>query len=235
MKRSLKYLSFCFLFSCAQKVDHNWSSESLNLNSETKDRKQYASCNLFSDKTFRGYIWRSSSSTFRPQCVNIEIVRSPGDFLTNKDLFLQIYPFTVGDDKIDYGKSLTIYTIKKSDSRKDILISSKIIDKHLVEIEMGLNVNSFFSDHFFELCNMDSKWEAIQFVLYERRTFQKEATPVRTTAFLTPPFLIHPEQFKNHKGEALAAFHPFLEHIQEFSSDSNQYYDLSEDICADVL
>lgn len=224
---------FCsFLMpSCAQKVDSEFGGEAVIFQSQSEEREHYSSCNFFADETFRGYIWHDSEGAgYAPDCVNLDIVKSPKEFLRNEDLFLQIYPFSTDDEELKYGASLPIRTIKKNED-KEVLVLSQIIDTYLVETELQQDTDYFFLDHSFEVCNVGKEWEGLQLVIYERRAEQENAVPIRISKFLLPPFLVHPEHFRETKGSALAAFHPFLEHIPELKSEPSAYYDLAEQMC----
>ena len=177
----------------------------------------------------KGRVWNHSSNA-KPDCVYLEIDSYPTKLFENEDLFLQIYPFSVKEDQIEYGSSLAINTIKKIEEDDDTLITSQILDAHIVKTELALDPNHFFSDHLLEICGVGTDWEGIQFVIYERR-IKQDSAPIRITKFLIPPFLAHPEHFKHEKGVELAALHPFLELIPEYKSQSQSYYDLAEDIC----
>ncbi|MCZ0932877.1 MAG: hypothetical protein OXJ52_06985 [Oligoflexia bacterium] len=224
---------FIFLFaglilSCSQKVTAPQTSldESAVYQSVALNEKNYMSCNFFADETFRGYIYRSSSND---NCLHIDITESPKALLRNEDLFLQIYPFRALKDDIEYGFSLPIYTAHKFDT-EEVLIKSQVIDTHLIQVELGLEADHFFLDHVLEICDLDEKWTGLQFVIYERR--QEDSVPIRITKFLKPPFLVHPEYFREKEGSGLAAYHPFLDYIPEFKSEPNRYYKLAEQVCS---
>ena len=136
------------------------------------------------------------------------------------------------------GLPLTIKTFEKkhkADEKEKILMESKIIDIFLIEAELGLEPDYFFLDHFFELCDLDSSWQGLQLVIYERRNDQENAIPLRLTKTLLPPFLIHPGHFKESKGELLAAYHPFMNMISDVKSKPRAYYDFAEELCAENL
>ena len=221
-----------FLFSCAQKVSTLKSSsnksEDIIYQSSLSSKKKFMSCNFFSDETFRGYISHSSE---QDNCLHIDITESPKELFKNDDLFLQIYPFRVSEDEMEYGFSQTIYTLPKLDKKK-VLIKSQIIDAHVVQVELDQEADYFFLDHTLELCSLDEKWQGLQLVIYNRRERQKEPIPIRITKFLKPPFLTHPEYFRDKAGNGLAVYHPFLEFIPELKSEPGSYYELAEQLCS---
>ncbi len=231
----LRYsLLFWLLISCAQPDQRAQSAkESLVAYASTsQSNTHYLSCNQFTDTTFMGYVYKDSENP-DPRCVLMDIAKSPKSFLKNEDLFLQVYPFTLRGDKMRYGSSLPIKTIEKFS--KEALIQSQIIDAYLVEVEIKREPDYFFLDHLFEVCLItEESWEGLQLVLYERRA-EQDPVPLRVTKFLLPPFLIHPEHFKEEKGNALAAFHPFLESIPQSKTSSKFYHDLAKEMCLPVL
>ena len=222
----------CFFISLILSCSHKLTAPPDSLEgrlvyqSVALNEQNYMTCNFFSDETFRGYIYRPSSDN---NCLHIDITESPKALLRNEDLFLQIYPFRVLKEDIEYGVSLPIHTTHKFDTEK-ILIKSQIIDTHLVQVELGLEADHFFLDHVLEICNIDKKWTGMQLVIYERR--EKESVPIRITKFLKPPFLVHPEYHRDREGVGLSAYHPFLDYIPEFKSEPNRYYKLAEQVCS---
>ena len=219
-----------FMLSCAQEVTVSQASvdENILYQPENLSKKKFMTCNFFSDETFRGYIYRPSS---KDSCFHIDIVESPKELLRNEDLFLQIYPFRIFKDEYEYGFSQAIHTRSKFDKHK-ILIKSQIIDTHIVQVELDATADHFFLDHTLEICDLDETWQGLQLVIYERRGYNEESVPIRITKFLIPPFLIHPEYFREQAGVNLAAFHPFLEYIPEFKSKPDSYYKLAEKLCS---
>lgn len=230
-----------FTVSCAKHVKQN-NSESYAFfyqSSSVEEKNRYISCNVFADETFRGYVWQDSkSSVHNEECIYLDIVKSPKGLLRNEDLFLQIYPFSIDNEGINYGSSFPIRTVRKpstNDEEEDILVLSQIIDTYLVETELDLETDHFFLDHVFKICDVGEEWDGLQLVIYERRNSPKEPIPVRVSKFLIPPFLIHPEHFRDTHGEALAAFHPLLEYIPQIKSRPSEYYDLAKNLCISVL
>ena len=238
MKVCLKYMVLfpCFMLSCAQKVDLEMDNQTVIYQaSMSEERNPYLSCNQFADETFRGYIWSDSEYSDYKDCVYIDITDSPKEFLRNEDLFLQIYPFSIKNEEMNYGSSLSIKTMRKNKDNGEALVLSQIIDTYLVETELDIEPDYFFLDHFFKVCDLEEEWDGLQFVIYERRKNQEKPAPIRITKFLLPPFLVHPEHFRDVHGDALAAFHPFLEYIPELKSQPSTYYDLAEKICRSIL
>lgn len=239
MKASLAYcfLICFFVIACAQKVDRGLDPYAIVYNeSMGSEEGAYFSCNIFADETFRGSVWNDSdSSSYAEACVYLKIEASPKDLLKNEDFFLQIYPFFVKDGAMDFDSSLRINTIRESvgNGAKEIVMESAMIDTYLVQAKLRVNPDHFFLDHFFEICDIKDEWDGLQLVVYERK--REEAVYVRTTKFLLPPFLIHPEHFRNERGDALAAYHPFLEFIPEFKSTPSSYYDYAERICNQIF
>lgn len=233
MKAFLKcILFFPWILSCAEKLDFQPEGDETVIYQSGGEKDQYLSCNRFADETFRGYVWTDSkSSTNTETCITLEITKSPGNLLKNEDLFLQVYPFLIEGEETEYGSSVAIKTIKKEEGGGVTVVRSQIIDTYLVETELNLDPDYFFIDHFFELCGIEKKWDGIQIVVYKRRANQEKPAPVRITKFLLPPFLVHPEYFREAKGNALAAFHPFLRNISDFKSKPSAYYDLAERMC----
>ena len=228
--RTYLIVLLCVNLSCAQKVKapEKSAEETFIYKSSDFSGKNYMTCNFFADETFRGYIYHPP---LKKECIHIDITESPKELLRNDDLFLQIYPFRSLKDSIEYGSSLAVHTISKFDKKK-ILMKSQIIDTHIVQVELGLEPDHFFLDHILEICNWDKKWQGLQLVIYERRLNQEEPVYIRTTKFLNPPFLVHPDYFREQRGVALAAYHPFLKHIPEFKSKPNRYYELAEEVCS---
>ena len=227
--KAIYLLLVIFILSCAQKISSTGApqEEAVIYKSTHLKKKNYMTCNFFADETFRGYIYSSSKNN----CAYIDITHSPKELLRNDNLFLQAYPFLIKGEEIKYGSSLAIHTIPKFKTDK-VLMKSQIIDTYIIQVELDLEADQFFLDHNLELCGLDNKWHGVQFVIYERRIAQEEAVPVRITKFLKPPFLIHPEYFRDKQGSALAAYHPFLEYIPEFKSEPENYYKLEEQICS---
>jgi len=217
--------------SCAQRVDLGLEGNTIIYNKSMGNQKSnYMSCNLFADETFQGYVWSDLAfSSSKSECVHLEIKKYPQKLLRNEDLFLQIYPFFIKGDKMQYGESLPVKTLTKYQGEEVIL--SQLIDTYLIETELELNPDHFFADHNFEICKTGEEWKGLQLVIYERRSDQ-ESVPLRVTKFLLPPFLVHPEIFKEAQGNALAAFHPFLKFANEFKSKPSSYYDLAEVVCS---
>ena len=234
---SLCFISF-FLLVCAQKLELPEGDEgaiTIYNRSKIGNKNPYFSCSVFADETFRGKIWSDSKSN-RKNCLYLNIDKTPNDLLKSEDLFLQLYPFHTKNNQLNYGPSLKIKTFEKSsEEEKKILMESKIIDTFLIEAELELEADYFFLDHFFELCELDSKWEGLQLVIYQRREHPERNVPLRTTKALLPPFLVHPSHFKESKGDLLAGYHPFTKMKSSLKSEPKAYYDLAEELCADNL
>ena len=227
------FLFFLFIvstFSCAKNVTNTQASldENIVYKPANSQKKKFMSCNFFADDTFRGYIYRSSS---KDDCFHIDIIESPQELLKNEDLFLQVYPFKIFRDELNYGYAQTIYTVPKQDSNKP-LMQSQMIDTHIVLAELELEPDYFFLDHNLEVCDIDEQWDGLQLVVYERRQGQSEPVPIRITKFLNPPFLIHPEFFREKAGVKLAVYHPFLDFIPELKSEPDKYYEIAEELCS---
>ena len=191
-------------------------------------KHKFMTCNFFADESFRGYIYPSVGDK---SCFDIDIAKSPQEFLRNEDLFLQVYPFKIFRDELNYGSAKTIYTVSKY-KNSEVLIQSQIIDNHIIQVELELETDHFFLDHSLQVCDIEEEWDGLQLVIYERREGEKEPAPIRITKFLTPPFLIHPEYFKETKGVSLGAYHPFLDFIPELKSEPKAYYELAENLCS---
>ena len=227
-------LFFALLASCAQEL--SITEEHASRHSSFIEKSPYLSCNVFADETFRGRVWNEdSSSDLNESCVYLEIEESPQELLENRNLFLQLYPFLVeSGGGFHYGPSLPINTIprqEKSQPEKEALIQSQIIDAYLVNIQLETSPDQFFFDHFFEICNIDDRWEGLQLVIYSKKENIRDPKPLRTTKFLLPPFLAHPEAFKNKHGNGLTAFHPFLEMTADQEKGPEVYYGRAEQIC----
>ena len=231
----LVFLFLFFIVSCAKKANQEQQdNHTIIYQSMSSGKDRYLTCNMFSDDTFRGYIWSDSEEPdYKKDCVYIDITRSPKELLRNEDLFLQIYPFSIVNGEMNYDSSLLIKTVKKfvKDEKKKVLATSHIIDTFLVETELGLEPDYFFLNHLLEVCDIGEKQAGLQLVIYERRENQEDHAPIRITQFLIPPFLVHPEHFRDVNGNALAAFHPFLKYISELKSKPSSYYDLAEKMC----
>lgn len=228
----------CLVFSCSQRLEPEEGGEDVVTiyKRSIGDKSPYFSCSVFADQTFRGTIWKDPKSS-KQNCIFLNIDKAPNDFLKKEELFLQIYPFHVKSDEFIYGSSLTIKTFEKrsEEEKQKILMESKIIDTFLIEAELELESDYFFLDHFFELCDLDSKSKGLQLVIYERRENHEKSIPLRTTKALLPPFLIHPKHFRESKGELLAAYHPFESMKLDVKSNPKAYYDFAEELCADIL
>ena len=221
-------LFLCFvLLACAQEVSLKDEEKPFIYRFSSSNRKNhYMTCNLLRDNTFQGYLYSSS----KDNCVLLEIDNSPKGLFKDDSLFVQIYPFKASADDISYGKALRIYTIERLNSR--LLVESFILDNYIVTLELEKEESSFFKEHKFELCGLNDQWDGIQIVVYERRSYRgDDPIPVRISKVLKPPFLIHPEFFRDVKGNNLGKYHPFLNYISEFNSDPNQYYEWVEQIC----
>ena len=220
------FLSF-FLFSCAEKVSQDNQGESYIYRLPSSDYKtHYMTCSLLKDKTFHGYLYDSP----RNNCLFLEIDKGPKNLFENNSLFLQMYPFKVMESDIDYGESLRIYTLDRFNNQT--LVESFILDSHIVEIELEKEGALFFEEHRFEICGIGEEWDGLQLVIYERRDRRdQDPAPIRVSKVLKPPFLIHPEYFRDSMGDDLASYHPFSSYISELSSDPTQYYELAEDLC----
>lgn len=216
-----------FLLSCAEKVSPDKGRDNYIYRLPSSDYKNhYMTCNVFADKTFQGYLYDSP----RENCLLMEIDKAPKTLFENDSLFLQVYPFKITESGIDYGSSIPIYTLDKSNSQT--LVESFILDSHIVTIELEKSSDSFFEEHQLEICDLEEEWEGLQLVIYERRSlWEQEPAPLRVSKFLKPPFLIHPEYFRDIKGNELAAHHPFSSYISQYNSEPAQYYELAEDIC----
>ena len=234
MKSFFGFFFFYFIFSCATKVDREEQDQTLIYQSTALDTNSYFSCGLFADETFRGYIWADAEDSSQKACVYVEISKSPEELLKNDNLFLQIYPFSVIQEKMKYGSSAPIKTIRKFTDKEELLMESQIIDAHLVEAMLKLDPDYFFLDHLFKICDVSKKWDGLQFVIYERREYQDEPTIIRKTKALLPPFLAHPEYYRESKGPVLAALHPLLDSVPELKSSPSAYYDLAEKLCRPI-
>ena len=229
MVKFLSLLLIFFLFSCAEKVSTQEKQEqSYIYRLPSSDYKNhYMTCNLFTDKTFQGYIYDSP----RENCVFLDIDKAPKALFEKDYFFLQMYPFKVTDSEIDYGASLRIYTLDKANNQT--LVESFILDFHIVQLELEKEATLFFEEHRFEVCGLGQEWEGLQMVIYERRNQRdQDPVPIRVSKFLKPPFLIHPEYFRDSKGNELAAYHPFSSSISDVNSNPNQYYERAEEICS---
>ena len=230
MKRLFYVILNIFLMSCAEKVSPNTQKGSYVYRlSSSGYKSHYMTCNVFSDETFKGYLYDSP----RKNCILMDISAGPKNLFEDNSLFLQMYPFKMLNSTIDYGKSLHFYTIEKATNQT--LVESFILDSHIVNVELELENQraSFFKDYKFEICNLDESWEGLQLVIYERRSLvDQDPVPIRVSKILKPPFLIHPEYFGERKGNELMAYHPFANYISKFESDANQYYKLAEKTCS---
>ena len=220
-------LAVIFLLSCAQEVKAPEKEEISLAYASTGDQNYFMGCQFFADNSFRGYIYNSPQEG----CLELEITKSPDSLLQNEDFFIQMYPFTIKNQELSFGPSVPIYTFKKSDPENP-LIKSFIIDSHIVKVDLKLDSHYFFEDHKFSICDLDEEWEALQMVIYERRERQ-DPIPIRTTRMLIPPFLVHPEYFKEQRGELLAPYHPFFKLIAQYPSEPQVYYDRAEEMCQD--
>ena len=233
MKAILAFLVFCFI-ACSQKL--NLGDLNSIHGSQSVAGNQYLSCSSFADKTFHGYIWTADPDS-QKGCIHIDISQYPKELLENADLFLQAYPFSVRNQEMVYGSSLQIHTVPKflRDGQRESSPRSYIIDSYFVEIDLGMELDHFFLDHLLKICDIEEKWKGLQLVIYYEKAGQ-DPVPIRTSKFLLPPFLIHPEHFREENGEALGAFHPFLEYTSEMKSQSSSsYYDLAEEMCSHIL
>ena len=210
------------VISCAQKLDVN--QETLLFNSYT-DTSAHLTCNVFSDKTFQGKIWSSESSE---NCFFLNIDAALSSFFKTENLFLQIYPFSIKAEKVNYGDSSEITTIKRSKQNKNPLMISKVIDLDQVQAKLGLNPDNFFIDHSLEICDLGLEWDGIQLTLYLRKI--NSNLPLRTTKVLLPPILTHPVHYQETRGVALGALHPFFDKISTWQP--SQYYNQAERMCS---
>lgn len=218
-------LSILFLLSCAAKTTGPDTEEISMAFRSTGQQEYFMNCHVFADNSFRGKIYNSDQEG----CIYLEINNSPSALFKTSDLFIQIYPFTQEDTELQFGPSALIHTFKKSDSTSP-LMQSFIIDSHIIKVELQLPVDSFFENHKFSICKLDEQWEALQLVIYERRDNQ-DPIPIRTSQMLIPPFLVHPEYFKEQRGQLLAPYHPFFNLISQYQSDPQAYYDRAEEMC----
>ena len=207
MRVQLYFIFFIiYLTACAQNLGRN-NLLSGNIKMHSYGQQLHFTCNKFRSTDFEGYVWDSA-------CVSLYITRGPRNFFARtEDMYIQIYPFFVENEEIYYGDSVFIDTIAKSygEDSREILGSSKIIDTEFVEGTLGLNSNSFFKNHFFEICNPGQEdWFGLQLTLYKRVKYEDNPSLVGITQFLVPPFLIHPEGFMGKFGNTAAAFHPLF-------------------------
>ena len=214
-----------FLLSCATETTESESQETSMIYASTGEQNYFMSCQFFADTSFRAYIYNSDQEG----CVYLEITESPPALLERNDLFIQIYPFTSTNQELKYGSSVPIYILQKSDSAES-LMKSFIIDSHIIKVDLKQDSHRFFEDHKLAVCNLEEQWEALQIVIYERRSYQ-DSLPIRTSKMLIPPFLVHPEYFKEQNGELLAPYHPFFDLIPQYQSDPQAYYDRAEEMC----
>ena len=218
----LFFLFLCFiLLACAQEVSLQDEEKNFIYQASSSNQKNhYMTCNLLRDNTFQGYLYSSS----KDNCRLLEINNSPKDLFRDDSLFVQIYPFKAAENDMSYGKELRIYIMERLNGR--LLVESFVLDNYIVKVELEKEESSFFKEHKLELCGLDEQWDGIQIVVYERRSYRGDKPiPVRISKVLKPPFLIHPEYFRDVRGNNLVKYHPFFNYISELNSDPNQYYD----------
>ena len=211
--------------SCSVKTSLPPAEENSLIYKSTGSQNHYMRCQFFADTNFQGYIYNSSQE----DCVYLDILKSPKNLFKSDQLFIQIYPFTSGDNELIFDSSVPIYTFEKN-NLEEPLMKSFIIDDHIIKVDLQLNEDHFFKDHQFEICDLDENWEGLQLVIYKRVTDQEDSIPFRTSKILIPPFLVHPEYFRETKGELLTAYHPFFQFIPQ--SNPQAYYDLAEQMCS---
>lgn len=230
--RYLFFISLLFLFSSCDKTLKVVKNKSqVTVHKSTAKKQLYFTCNVFADETFHGRITNENENLDK-NCFLLDINKAPKDFLRNETLFLQIYPFLAQNDKFLYGESLRLLTLVKSEKReKDVIADSNILDTFLVENHLKIDPDYFFLDHIFKICDVRPEWQGLQLVIYKKNIITSKNIPIRTTKILLPPFLIHPQHYKESQGDMLAAYHPFLEMIPDLQSKPSAYYDRAEDIC----
>ena len=194
------------------------------------------SCNKFKDDSFGGYVWNGYNPSSNNTCIYLYLTHSPRELFTNEDIFLQIYPFFIEDDDIFFAPSVWINTVTKFDDEESrmTLGSSKIIDTYFIKKSLNLNPSSFFEDHFLEICDIEQDWVGLQLTLYKRKIREENPSLLKVTKFLLPPFLIHPEQFRESYGDAALVFHPLFNRFEEGSQTVN-YNKYAEDMCSRIL
>ena len=224
----LVFFSF-FLLSCAKEVSlkDSQNQSAIYLPSSSKYKNHYMTCNLLKDKTFRGVLYNSP----RDNCLLLDIDKGPDRLFEDSSFSMQIYPFKVTQSELEYGQAIEIYTLDRSNNQT--LAVSYVLDTHTVNIELQKEGSLFFQEHRFEICEIDDQWDGLQLVIYERRnSFRKEdPVPIRVSKVLKPPFLIHPEYFRDTEGVDLAAYHPFSDSISAVHIEPEDYYDRAEELC----
>ena len=236
MKFFLRCMGFLFIISCKQTISHHEESPMIH-KSSSEGQNQYLSCNSFADKTFRGYIWGDSGGVdLQDNCFYMEIINYPKELLKSNDFFLQVFPFYIVNDEPLPGNSLFVQIINKfgRGEQERVVGTSELIDIHFIEVDLELEPNYFFMDHFLKVCNVEERMKGLQLVIYKNQN-KEEGVPVRVTKFLLPPFLVNPEHFQEEHGNVLGTFHPFLKDIPQFKSKPGAYFDKAEKMCQFVL
>ncbi len=224
MKSCLCLFFVFFILSCAEKKsEYDGDDEHTIIYGASSKKSPYFSCNRFADETFRGDIYIKSG------CAYIDINKSPKDLFDNRDLFLQMYAFSIKSGEMEYSSSIAFKTVERG-NREKALMQSEIINTDLVKAELNLNPNTFFKNHSFEICDLEETWDGLQLVVYKKR-IPPPSISVRVTKFLLPPFLVHPEQFRDNKGDVLAGLHPLLKLIPKMNFRPSAYYDYAEEVC----
>ena len=221
---------FCFfilLIACAQRQQIDRSSFVMTQASESV-RSGHMSCNAFSDETFYGRLKPSSQEG----CFDLEILEYPSNLFEEGLVFLQLYPFSAQNENIFYGPSLAMKIYKKGWLSKDVaLIKTPLISADIIERELQTSKSDFFKNHYIKACPDDPSWEAIQLVLYLKKDSESSPIPLRVSPFLLPPFLLHPQEFRDQKGNQLAVYHPFLGVLHNQEASYSSYHDLSKEMC----
>jgi len=222
--KTLFFSSLALLFlSCAQEVSLQREEQQSYIYRlpSLPYKNHYMTCNRIADNTFQGYVYDSP----RAHCVFVEIDKAPQSLFKEEELFIQFFPFKKGESDFSYGNSLRIYTLNRETNQT--LVESHLLDYYIVNLELEKEASQFLQENRFEICDLEN-WDGLQIVIYQKRD-EDTSTPIRVSQFLKPPFLIHPEYFRDNKGSELVAFHPFLNTSDDLSPLS--YYEKAEQTC----
>ena len=224
----LVFFSF-FMLSCAKEVSLKDSQDQsvVYLPSSSKYKNHYMTCNVLKDKTFHGVLYNSP----RKNCLLLDIDKGPDRLFKDNSFSMQIFPFKVLDSELDSGQAIKIYTLDKSNNQT--LAESYALDSYIVDLELEKDGDLFFQEHYLEVCDIDDQWDGLLLVIYERRNSFRKEDPVakRVSKVLKPPFLIHPEYFRDTEGADLAAYHPFSDSISALNVEPEEYYERAEELC----
>ena len=192
------FICFLFLLACSER------RESLDqvyvYQSQGGSDEAFTKCLSFSSEkgSFRGFSWKSPYQG--DSCFYFKITSIPGEAFKNQEEFNFHSLEKTESFSLEKAELLHVGAYKKAD--ESLLAHLPAIDKKIIEGNLKKSIQTFFTDHVFEICE-DVK--AVAMTYYQRT--QAGRAEIDKAWFLVPPFLEDEKNFEEDYGTAFLKLH----------------------------